>query len=120
LFSWIAVLYAFSQDAAWTQEETRNYAIITAAFGACQLWNLQWLMRWRKSSIKAWLIASPLYLIKTHIDTVWYWPIWEIESVNATHNYRNGIYQGTDVRMKFKADHHHFSLGSQNAYNELL
>jgi len=63
---------------------------------------------------------SPLYFIKTHLDQVWFWPIWKLQDASATHNYRNSMYQGTDVRLVFDTGAEDFVFKDRNAYDRVM
>jgi hypothetical protein len=77
-------------------------------------------VRRHKSPLRCWLLVTPLYIIKTHLDRVWYWPIWEVSDIRATHNYRNGIYHGTALHMAFGSASVDVTISPQSAYDSML
>lgn len=66
------------------------------------------------------MIACPLYIIKTDFDRVRYWPIWTLTNINATHNYTNGIYNGTTVNIAFGESRDTFSISPKAMYDTLV
>lgn len=70
--------------------------------------------------LKSWLVATPLYLMKLHLDQISYWPIWTISDIKATHNYRNGSYQDTSLSITLDGKRETFSISPEQAYQLLL
>ena len=120
LSAWFIVLHQFSQTSKqWTQDDQKLMFIGTLACALLQGWNLYHISKWQKSPLRPHLIITPLYVIKTSAEQVWFWPIWSVTSVRATHNYTNSSYTGTDVYMEFGTDHQSFKLSPQAAYAQL-
>jgi hypothetical protein len=120
LAAWFIVLHQFSQTSKqWTQDDQKLMFIGTLACALLQGWNLYHISKWQKSPLRPHLIITPLYVIKTSAEQVWFWPIWSVTSVRATHNYTNASYTGTDVYMEFGSDHQSFKLSPQAAYAQL-
>lgn len=44
---------------------------------------VDWMVRWRQSHIHCWMIVTPVYLVKTNLDQVWYWPVSDVSEVKA-------------------------------------
>ena len=72
------------------------------------------------SPVKNWLLITPLYIIKTDLDLVRYWPIWTVSEIKATHNHHNGSYQNTSLSMKLDGVAHSFVLSHERTYGELI
>ena len=69
---WFVYLFSDATDYRWGGK------------ACCGLWhlhrggllsfkNIDWIIRWHSTPIRCWLIVSPLYVIKTHLDRVWFW-----------------------------------------------
>ena len=82
--------------------------------------NFSWIVRMHKSPWKCNFIVSPLYFIKTHLDEVWFWPLWQLKDLKATHNYRNGSFTGTDVTFVFDTGTESLVFSQRNAYEEAV
>jgi hypothetical protein len=89
---------------------------ITLLAGALQSWNIAYLLAWWRSDIKPKIIITPLYVIKTDLDEVKYWPIWAMSALRATHHYENQVYKHTSVVMEFGKDRESFKLNSTREY----
>lgn len=85
----------------------------TLACALLQAWNLCHIIKWRLSPLRPRLIITPLYVIKTCSELVWFWPIWSTTSIRATHNYKNSSYVDTDLCMEFGSDYRSFKLSSE-------
>ncbi len=48
------------------------------------------------TSLKNWLIVTPLYLVRTDFDQVFAWPIWEVELVGSPYGRVVTLATGTD------------------------
>jgi hypothetical protein len=103
----------------WSGDVDFNAFTGTLAASLLQAWNICHIVKWHKSPLRPHLIITPLYVIKTSAEQVWYWPIWSVTSVRATHNYTNSSYTGTEVNMEFGSDHQSFTIRPQAAYAQL-
>lgn len=120
LVFWFIYLFNDATDFRWGNESVPWLMIFTSGAAFFLSKNIDWIIRWHSSPIQCWLIISPVYVIKTHLDRVWFWPIWSIKDIKATHNYRNGSYQGTSLEILFDGKRESFTLSPESAYNNLL
>lgn len=120
LSGWFVYLFGDAAEYRWDEENSLWMLGFTvgAAFPLSR--NLIWIVRWHLSPTRCWLIVSPLYIIKTEPDRVWYWPIWSISNIRGTHNYRNGVYQGTSLEMSFDGNPESFTITPEPVYNRVL
>ena len=93
---------------------------ITGVAALLQALNINWIIRWHTSPLRCWLLITPLYVIKTNLDRVWYWPICEVSDIKATHNYSSGVYQNTSLRLTFNSVSEEFSISPHAAYDSML
>lgn len=101
-FVWFWYLYTMgTATLRWREGEQQWLMGISLVVGVLQGLNLLRIVRWHRSALKSWLLITPLYIMKTRFDRIWYWPLWELEDLRATHHHRNGAYQHTSVRMVF-------------------
>jgi hypothetical protein len=120
LSAWFIVLYNLAQSSSrWSEDDQKLMFIGTLAGALLQGWNICHIIKWRLSPLRPHLIITPLYVILTSAEQVWFWPIWSVTSVRATHNYTNSSYTGTDLHMEFGQDHQSFSITPQAAYAQL-
>lgn len=115
LIGWFGILFYLASESRWDGDTFNWLLSITGVAALLQAVNINWIVRWHKSPLRCWLLITPLYVIKTHLDWVWYWPIWEVSDIKATHNYRNGIYQSTSLRMAFGSASEAFNISPQSA-----
>ena len=116
---WFFLLFVFAQSERWTQEGQYWLGGITLGASLFAAANISWIIRWHISPWKCRLIVSPLYFIKTHLDEVWYWPLWKLKDLRATHNYRNGWFTGTDVTMAFDTGTENLTFPQKDAYEQV-
>lgn len=117
---WFIYLFFDAGQYKWDQSSIQWMLGLTGAATLLFAINFSWIVRWHVSPLRSWLIASPLYIIKTDFDRVWYWPIWTLTNINATHNYRNGVYNGTTVNMAFGESGDTFNISPEAMYNTLV
>jgi curved DNA-binding protein CbpA len=120
LVSWFGNLFYQTSESRWNEEKLFWLLGLTGAVALIQSININWMVRWHKSPLRSWLLVTPLYIIKTHLDKVWYWPIWEISDIRATHNYKNGFYQDTSLHMSFAAVSQDLSISPESAYDAMI
>lgn len=120
LSGWFFYIYASAIEHRWDDETTYWHVGITAVVWFLLSRNIAWVCSWYSKPLKSWLIVTPLYLMRLHLDRMSYWPIWTISDIKATHNYRNGVYQNTLLNIKFGERTEGFSIRSEKAYDILL
>jgi len=120
LLAWFFVLINCGQDPyRWHANGQEVLPVGTLICAVLQAWNLCYLFRWHKSVLRPHLVITPLYVIRTGFDRIWYWPIWSVTAVRATHNYTNSAYTGTDLEMEFGEDKQSFTIRPQETYAHL-
>jgi hypothetical protein len=72
------------------------------------------------SPLKRYLIVTPVYLIETRFDELWYWPLWHVRSLTGTHRYYNNIYYGTDTFFQFENGPRNYRLRHEPDYQALV
>lgn len=120
LSGWFYYIYTSAAEYRWEEETTYWHVGFTAAVGFLLARNISWLYSWHSKPLKSWLVVTPLYLIKFHLDQISYWPIWTISDIKATHNYRNGSYQDTALSLTLDGNRKTFSISPESAYQNLL
>jgi hypothetical protein len=120
LSGWFYYIYTSAAEYRWEEETTYWHAGFTAAVGFLLVRNISWLYSWHSKPLKSWLVVTPLYFIKFHLDQISYWPIWTISDIKATHNYRNGSYQDTAISLTLDGNRKTFSISPESAYQNLL
>jgi len=120
LAAWLWVLVNnVSTSGGWLRQDPGMMFLGTLACALLQAWNICHIIKWRLSPLRPHLIITPLYVIKTSAERIWFWPIWSVTSVRATHNYRNSSYTDTDLYMEFGSDHQSFKISPQETYAHL-
>ncbi len=117
LSGWFLILRGVGNEAArWTAEDHQITFFGTLIVALLQGLNLCRIVKWHRSPLRPHLVITPLYVIKTGLDRVWYWPIWTVTSIRATHNYKNFTYNYTDLYLEFGADKHRFTISPEPAF----
>jgi hypothetical protein len=115
-----AVCLSSSAAERWESDTLQGVMFWTfIGFGATA-YSLFRIIRWQSSPLKCHLIVTPLYLIETRFDEVWYWPIWHVRGLSGTHRYYNGIYYGTDTLFKFENEERRYRLRHESDYKALV
>lgn len=118
---WFLFVYGLGLSSErWRADDQKFNFIITIVVALLQAWNICYLFKWHRSALRPYLIITPLYVIRTTVDQVWYWPIWSLTSIQATHNHTNSSYTDTDVYMEFGESRQSFKLSSKTAYAALV
>ena len=116
LIGWLFIVCLAANDSLWNSDHRNWLLTITLLAGALQSWNIAYLLAWWRSDIKPKIIITPLYVIKTDLDEVKYWPIWAMSALRATHHYENQVYKHTSVVIEFGKDRESFKLNSTREY----
>lgn len=121
LLAWLYVALDFGRMSYhWGADDATFMLGGTLVCASLQAWNICRLVKWHRSSLRPTLIITPLYVIRTSLDRVWYWPIWTLTAVRATHNYTNSSYTGTSLNMEFGDDKQSCTIRPQEAYASLV
>lgn len=83
-----------TDDSVWT-------ALVSLLAAGLLVGGLMALLRRRSSPVRSFWYAHPAYLIDCDFEDVTAYPLLHLDNVNLTHHIRNGVYQYTDVAMKF-------------------
>lgn len=113
LLCWFWYLFADADGAKWKDDILLWYAGITLGVGSLIARNCITIGRWVKAKLKPYFYVTPIYFLKTEYDIVSFRPIWTLKDVAVTHNYRNGVYQNSDVVLKFDGHDESLSLSSK-------
>lgn len=117
---WHFYLFAGATGKRWEGNEQYWFMGITIVAAISLAVNAKWIYKWHTTPLHSFLFTTPLYVIKTHFDKIWFWPIWSITDIKATHNYRNGVYQDTSLLIHFDGKQEGFSISPESAYKALL
>lgn len=113
-------MFIDANEYRWPEETIYWHMALTGLVALMLGHNISWIYRWKNTPLQSWLIVTPLYIVKTHLDMVWFWPIWTISDIKATHNYKNGSYQGTSLVIEFDGKKESFTISPKSAYESLL
>lgn len=117
---WFWMLFALAEDNRWSGSAVFWFSAITICVALLIGHQLHWAWRWRKANLKCRLYVTPLYFVQTYLDDVRWWPLWKLQDIKVTHNYRNGIYQHTDIRLVFPEGVQSFAINSQESAGRML
>lgn len=120
LSGWFYYVLNDATEYRWSEDTVLWYAGLTLFAGFFLGKNATWIYSWHRKPLKSLLIVTPLYVIKTRFDRLWYWPIWTISDIKATHNYRNGAYQDTSLSLYFDGKQESFTISPESAYQLFL
>ncbi len=107
-------------DTKWSEDTMLLLMGVSVLVAIGISYSAAWLWEWKNSPVKNWLLITPLYMIKTDLDLVRYWPIWTVSEIRATHNHHNGSYKNTSLSMKLDGVAHSFVLSQKRTYGELI
>ena len=114
------LLFTTAGEYRWDTDATYFWAAITFICGLVLAYHAEKIYEWRAAPLKSFLIVTPLYIIRTYLDRLKYWPLHSVSDIKATHNYTNGSYQGTSVTISFDGNPYELSLSPELAYQSLL
>jgi hypothetical protein len=117
---WFYFIYTSISDYRWTSEAAYWHSGITCVVWLLLAKNISRVYSWHSTPLKSWLIITPLYLMKLHLNRISYWPISTIADIKGTHKYRNGSYQNTDISMTLDGKPESFSVNGEQQYQILL
>jgi hypothetical protein len=117
---WFWLLFAFAQEDRWDASAILWMTIVTIASAILIGRNIDRVWKWRTSTLKSRLYATPMYIIETSLDHVRWWPLWKLEDLKITHHYTNGGYQHTDLKLVFAENVQQFIIKSKESVEKFL
>ena len=100
---WLAFLGVTVRSALWTDEATTIFIGASGAAALIFAWSFARALRARSCGLGNNVLVTPLYLIRTRLDQVRYYPVWELTEVSQTDRRRFGCNWGSVVELKFKS-----------------
>lgn len=120
VLGWLSIPFLAARGPHWSLSAVIILLALTVGAACLLAWALDWILRWRDTPLGCWLLVTPLYVVKTYLGHVWYWPVWEVSNVSASHRFLSGSYHGTDLRMEFGAERRDFRIAPQTAFDSLM
>ncbi len=120
LCGWFWFLFLFAADNRWSESAVFWFSLITVVASFFIGRQVHWIWRWHKSKLRCRFYVTPLYFIHTHLGEVKWWPLWKLKDLKVTHNYRNGGYQDTDIRLVFPQETEILSIPSKQKTEDVL
>lgn len=117
---WPVVVFLSSQDTELSEGDLGVLGCITLVVVLLQSWIINWILRWHSSRLKCWFIVTPLYVVKTHLDRVWYWQLPESSNIAVTHSPSFGLFQDSLIRFRLGASYQEMYVPSRAACESLL
>lgn len=120
LLYWFLYLYSAADGAKWEKSTILWYLALTLVVGLLIGCNILALARWTNSTLRPYFYVTPIYFIKTEYDIVSFRLIWALKDIAVTHNYRNGLYQNSDVVLKFDGQDESLRLSPKERVEGML
>lgn len=120
LLGWFVFVYILSTENRWTDQTIYWLGGITVIATYLLGRNVSWIYAWHKTPLKSRLIVTPIYIIRTCLDQISYWPLWTLRDIKTTHNYKNGSYQSTSLVMNLEGKSQDFTIRSKSESEEFL
>lgn len=119
-FLWLIFLGYSAAGSRWSSDGRSALFFFTFVAACCLAYSLYYIDALRRTVLRPMFIVTPIYVIKTSTDKVWYWPIWELTSIKATHRYTNSNYNGTTVDLEFGKAKDSVNIQPKTAYDSLV
>jgi hypothetical protein len=120
LICWFVYLIISADGAKWTATVNLWQGVATLIVGWLIAGQIATIVRWFKSNLKPFFYITPLYYIKTDHDIITYWPIFALQDMSVTHNYRNGRYENSTVILKFEGRSETLLVPNQRQMEDLF
>ncbi len=119
-FGWLFFLIFTTNSTVWSSTESWWYFGISV-FVIHLMANLAHsIYLYHTSPLRENLIITPIYFMITGNDRLKFFPLWTITDISATHNYRNGWFQSTDMKISFNQTPYEFTLWKKNDYERII
>lgn len=117
---WFVFLFNDASSFRWSLERGYAYMGITSIVSILIARNLHWVLFWSFTRLGVWLIVTPLYIIKTEFNRIFFWPILSVSDMKINYNYKRGIYKDNSLTVFFDGKPEKFKIRSQPELQGLL
>lgn len=117
---WYVVLMWLASGSRWGHGERGVLLAAGSVICVLQAIQLSRVLAWHLSPLEDWLIVTPLYVIRTLRDRVWYWPVWEVSEIQGTNQGWRAIFFGAEMKVTFRSGMELFKLRNQGDYDGIV
>lgn len=120
LSGWLVFVYQSAVNGhRWSSSAFGWQFALTSIAAIAQCFVVLYIIKWHRSSLRPMFFVTPLYFVKTSLDKVWFWPLWELKSILGTHHHTNGVYTRTTVNLEFSNGSESINISKKRFYDEL-
>ena len=98
---WLIVVFYLANDYLWSSFQIGFFAIVSLGAIYSLLYNLYKLFRWFTSPLKRYLLITPLYVIETRFNEVWYWDLDQLNAATIERQNQDGKNLSAKVKLSF-------------------
>lgn len=113
---WFVYLFVDAAWDRWSSLAAILFPLVTVAAGLLLVWRLRMIRTYRRAPLRPRLMVTPLYIMHTSLDHVWYYPLSSISQYKPTHHFTNNRYQRTTISLQLGNKPHYFEAHSQKQY----
>jgi hypothetical protein len=99
---WLAMVLYFANDYLWSNFQIGFFGLVSLGAIYLLLYNLYKLFRWFTSPSKSYLLITPLYVIETRFNDVWYWDLDQLNAANVERQNQGGENFAAKVKLSFE------------------
>lgn len=103
-FVWLVIVFYFADDYLWSNFQIVFFAVISLAALYLLFYNIYKLFQWFTSRSKSYLLITPLYVIETRFNEVWYWGLGQLNGANGVRQYQSNKSVSTKITLSFEKD----------------
>lgn len=109
LLVWLCFAFFSAAGTEWSAVQAGGFFILHLLCFLYFSQQLIWLIKWHRSKLSSSLYITPLYVIKTHHDMVYWWPVTSIRNIRITNG--GGYYFNTTMlNLHYKNEVAQFSV----------
>ncbi len=110
---WLFFVFGTVTSDRWDLGSSGIYCLASLAAGAIFAWNGVQIRCAYRCTLKNGVFVTPLYVLRTDMDQVRYYPLWQIKDFKITHHTVNGADRGTTFWMSFESRIETFRISSK-------
>lgn len=109
LLLWMCFAFFSAAGTEWSAVQAGGFFILHLLSFLYFSQQLVWLIKWHRSKLSSSLYITPLYVVKTHHDMVYWWPVTSIQNIRITNG--GGYYFNTTMlNLHYKNEVARFSV----------
>ena len=104
----------------WVQGEKFLYSLLAVGGATMVIWGVGQLIAWGSATVRPGIFLTPLYMVRTGLNDVYFRWLWGFDDFNAVHNHENGAYKNSTFTLTYGSASETFLVRGRREAEQLI